>query len=91
MTNTSPDLNATSARQGRRGMHVLWILVAALILVIAGFGIVYATHAGKFANKNGNKEASPAAAASFHAPENAPKQEENEKAPGVPGSPMPTH
>ena len=90
MTDTQPDLNATEARQGRRGRHVLLILVVSLALVVVAFAVIWMTHADDLANKNGNANADPAAAANFTAPEQMVKQDDQMKAPGVPASQSPS-
>jgi len=33
------------AKQGRRGFHVLAVLIVSLILVVGAFGVILATHA----------------------------------------------
>jgi hypothetical protein len=73
MTDHAPDLDATHARQGRRGLHVFVILVVSLTLVVIAFAVIYATHAGGFAVRNGSKEAPPSAARTFNGPEPAPR------------------
>ena len=35
----------TRAKQGRRGYHVLTVLIVSLILVLGAFGVIFATHA----------------------------------------------
>ena len=35
-----PVLTTTEARQGRRGRHVLWILVISMALLIVGYGVM---------------------------------------------------
>ena len=41
-------VEAQYVRQGRRGTHVLWILVVSLILVIAAFLVVWLSRADDF-------------------------------------------
>ena len=83
MTDMHPDLNATEARQGRRGRHVLWILVISTALIVVIYAIVWLANAGPLSNKHGSAQADPAAAASYSAPEPAPKQDNAVVAPGV--------
>jgi flagellar basal body-associated protein FliL len=75
MSDNHPDLNATEARQGRRGMHVLWILVISLALVTVAFAVIWLSNAGPLSDKHGAKEAQPSAAATFNAPEPAARQD----------------
>jgi hypothetical protein len=35
-----PVLTTTEARQGRRGRHVLWILVISMALLVVGYGVM---------------------------------------------------
>ncbi len=35
----------TQAKQGRRGYHVLAVMLVSLVLVVAVFGVIFATHA----------------------------------------------
>ena len=38
-------LDVTHARQGRRGLHALWILGVSLVLVVAALAIIWGLHA----------------------------------------------
>lgn len=79
MTDHGPDLNVTEARQGRRGRHVLIILIASLALVIIAFFAIYLSHADDLKGQGGQERAVDARSETFDAPEPAPKQ--NETAP----------
>jgi hypothetical protein len=83
MSDMHPDLNATEARQGRRGLHVLWILVISTALIVIIYGIIWLMNAGPLSDKHGSGQADPAAAATYSAPEPAPKQDNAVVAPGV--------
>ena len=83
MSDAHPDLNETQARQGRRGRHVLMILVISLALVIVAFAVIWLTHADDLAGTGGQQTAPPSAAAAFDAPEPAPIQG-NEATPTTP-------
>jgi flagellar basal body-associated protein FliL len=72
MSDGHPDLNETEARQGRRGRHVLMILVISLTLVIIAFAIIWLTHSDDLAGAGGQQSAPASAAAQFDAPEPAP-------------------
>lgn len=88
---TSSDLNATEARQGWRSNRIIWVLAIGLVLVIGAFVVIAATSAGNLTGGSGGQEiASPQAAAAFDAPEPAPKQTDEVKAPGVPGEQSPS-
>ena len=76
MSDVHPDLNETQARQGRRGRHVLVILVVSLFLVVAIFAVIWLTHSDDLAGAGGQQIAPPPAAAAFNAPEPAPIQGE---------------
>lgn len=83
MSDSHPDLNETDARQGRRGRHVLMILVVSLGLIVVIYGIIWLMNAGPLSNKHGSAQADPAAAATYSAPAPAPKQDNATVAPGV--------
>jgi hypothetical protein len=83
MTDGHPDLNATEARQGRRGKHVLWILIISLGLIVVIYGVIWLMNAGPLSDKSGNAQADPAAAATYSAPAPAAKQDNAQVAPGV--------
>lgn len=65
----APVLDATEARQGRRGKHALWILVISLALVVVALMGTWASHSSKLADAEPNKAAN---AAAFDAPAAAP-------------------
>jgi hypothetical protein len=66
-----PVLNATRARQGRYGRHMVWVLVFSTLLAGIGLLLAWTWKAPSFAHANSNKSPSKAAAV-FHAPEPAP-------------------
>ena len=76
MTDHGPDLNVTDARQGRRGRHVLIILIASLALVVIAFFAIFLSHADNLAGPGGQQRAVDARSETFNAPEPAPKQTE---------------
>jgi hypothetical protein len=41
-----PELDATDARQGRWGRHMLWVLLAGLLLVVIALGGTWAYRSG---------------------------------------------
>jgi hypothetical protein len=88
MTNTAehePVLHATEARQGRRGRHVLWILVVSLVLVVAALFGTWWAKSGDLADANANNGATATAIApaqTFNAPEPAPRQTDVQTPPG---------
>ncbi len=71
MSDVHPDLNETQARQGRRGRHVLMILVISLALVTIAFAVIWLTHSDDLAGPGGQQIAPPSTAARFNAPEPA--------------------
>ncbi len=85
-----PRLEATEARQGRRGKHVLWILVMSLVLVILALFGAWAARAPDLAKADPNGTSRTSAAASFNAPEPSAKQGDVTKAPGVAGETLPS-
>jgi hypothetical protein len=69
-----PVLHATEARQGRRGRHVLWILVVSLVLVVAALFGTWWARSGDLAATNVNNGARDVPAPTFDAPEPAARQ-----------------
>lgn len=84
-TDHGPVLNVTEARQGRRGKHVLWILIVSLILVVAALFGSWAARAPQLADSNANNGRASSGGEPFNAPEPAAKQTDVMQAPGVPG------
>ncbi len=66
-----PVLNATRARQGRYGRHMVWVLVFSTLLAGIGLLLAWTWKAPSFMNVNSHSGPSKAAAV-FHAPEPAP-------------------
>ena len=48
-TEHAPDLAATDARQGRWGRHMLWVLLAGLVLVVIALFGTWASRSGDLA------------------------------------------
>jgi hypothetical protein len=48
-----PVLDATHARQGRRGLHVLWILGISMVLVVLALGVIWSLHAPGLSGPSG--------------------------------------
>ena len=70
----APDLDATHARQGRRGRHAFVILIVSLPLVVIAYVVIYAGHAGGLMGPRGGQEAANSSAArAFNGPDRAPK------------------
>ena len=61
-------VEAQYVRQGRRGTHVVAILVVSLALVVLAFLAVWALHWGPFERANTDNNKSPSEAAAFSAP-----------------------
>ncbi|MBX7248508.1 MAG: hypothetical protein K1X35_05580 [Caulobacteraceae bacterium] len=61
-------VEAQYVRQGRRGTHVLRILLISTGLVVLAFLVVWAFHMGPFAQSNVDNNKRPAEAAIFTAP-----------------------
>lgn len=72
MSEQHPDLSETDARQGRRGRHVLMVLVISLALIVIAFTVIWLTHNDKLSGPGGQTIAPPSAAEAFNAPEPAP-------------------
>lgn len=78
-----PTLNATRARQGRWGRHMLWVLLFGTLLAAIGLFAAWTWEASDLASANSNNGSSKAATV-FHAPEpTAPVQQGGAK-PGAP-------
>jgi hypothetical protein len=63
-----PTVDVTRARQGRAGRNMLWVLIAALVLVVLGFLITYAFHAPHLSNAPGPRPPREVAS-TFNAPQ----------------------
>jgi hypothetical protein len=59
------DLNATPARQGMRGVHVLWVLIISFLLAAAALLLSWAYRSGDLARVDPNVRANPAEAQNF--------------------------
>jgi hypothetical protein len=70
----APVLDATEARQGRRGRHVLWILVISLALVVIALFGAWAMHARQLASTEHAHGRQGADASAFQAPAAPAKQ-----------------
>jgi flagellar basal body-associated protein FliL len=71
----APRLNATRARQGRRGLHVFWILVVSTVLAAAALFGAWGFHADDMASVEHNTEAKTPAEASRYSTEQAPARQ----------------
>ena len=67
-------VEAQYVRQGRRGTHVMWILVTSLVLVLVGLLAVWGFHMGPFAGTEDSARAQAAEAAEFDTPEAVVRQ-----------------
>lgn len=72
-----PHLNVTRARQGRLGRDVLFVLLAAMLLVIIGFFATFTWKAGDLASTEPNNARQPADAQPFKAPPPAAATRQN--------------
>jgi hypothetical protein len=61
-------VEAQYVRQGRRGTHVLWILIISLALVAVGFLAVWGLHMGPFQSTEPNTGKQVSDAVAFSAP-----------------------
>ena len=68
-----PVLNATRARQGLKGRHMVWVLVASTLLAALGLLVAWIWKAPDLAAANANNGA-PRAAPAFDAPRPPPPQ-----------------
>jgi hypothetical protein len=59
------ELNATPARQGMRGVHVLWVLIISLMLAAAALFGSWAWRSGDLSRVEPNNQAKPAQAQNF--------------------------
>ncbi len=76
-------LNATRARQGRWGKHMLWVLLFGTLLAAAGLFAAWTWKAPQLAQSNSNNGPSHAAA-QFDSPEPAVTVPQNGAKPGAP-------
>ncbi|HEX6860373.1 MAG TPA: hypothetical protein VF138_09295 [Caulobacteraceae bacterium] len=82
-TEEHPVVEATEARQGRWGQHMLWVLLAGLALVfIALFG-AWASQSGDLQSVDDRSRAVAAEGVQDSAPLLAPRQTEGETYPAV--------
>lgn len=77
-----PTLNATRARQGRWGRHMLWVLLFGTLLAMIGLFGAWTWEASDFAAANVNNDRSEAAA--FQAPEPAAQAQQGGGGSGAP-------
>ena len=59
------ELNATPARQGMRGVHVLWVLIISFMLAAAALFGSWAWRSGDLARVEPNNNAQPGEARNF--------------------------
>ena len=76
-----PVLNPTQARQGRRGRHVLWILVISMGLIVVVYAVmVGGIWGGRLSQPGGQTQASQSTlqqAKGFNTPPPQPRESEN--------------
>lgn len=76
-----PVLSTTEARQGRRGRHVLWILVISMALVAVGYAVlvvgVQGTHLSNPGGQTTVDQKTLQQSGGFQAPPPQPRQSEN--------------
>lgn len=57
MSDHGPEIDATDARQGRKGKHVLAILIVSLTLIVGAFVALYAIKVGPLSGRGGQARA----------------------------------
>lgn len=67
-------VEAQYVRQGRRGTHVMWILVVSLVLVVAAFAVIFLGSSEGMNDTNTDNNKSQAESETFAAPEPAARQ-----------------
>lgn len=79
-------IEAQYVRQGRRGVHVVWILAVSLFLVVTAFAVLFLSSSQDMIAADPDARRSAAAAGPFAAPDPAPttKQDVDED-PTAPG------
>jgi len=70
----APVLEATEARQGRRGKPVLWVLIISTALVVLALFGAWFARSGDLARVEPNNAGQTTDAAAFNAPEPAARQ-----------------
>jgi hypothetical protein len=66
-----PTLNATRARQGRVGRHMIWVLLFGTLLAALGLFAAWTWKSGDLASAERTNAKQPAVAQAFNAPEPA--------------------
>jgi len=84
-----PTLGAARARQGRLGRPVLFVLLAALLLVVLGFFATWTWKAHDLASTQPNNASQGVNARAFDAPPPAPSARQNERQAGPLAGPNP--
>ena len=72
------DLDATPARQGMRGVHILWVLIISFILAAAALFGSWAWKSGDLQSVDHNVRAQPSEAKSFDTSAGGPVLQNNE-------------
>lgn len=73
-----PVMDATQARQGRRGRHLLWVLGVSLGLIVVIYAVmVGGLWGGRLSRPGGQTLTTPDQAQTFHAPPSQPRESEN--------------
>jgi hypothetical protein len=62
MTDRSPHIDETPARQGQTGTGLRWVLRISLVLIVVAFAVIWAVYAGPLSGHGGQTNA-PAQAA----------------------------
>ena len=63
MTDRSPHLDETPARQGETGTGLRWVLRISLVLIVIVFAVIWAVYAGPLSGHGGQTSAPAAATA----------------------------
>ncbi len=72
MTEHGPELDATDARQGQKGVHVLVILGVSLTLIVIAFVALFVTKSGDLAGHGGQSRITASSAQPGSAEASAP-------------------
>jgi len=74
-----PVLTATEARAGRRGVHLIWVLVISLGLIVAIYAVMVGGIWRPLSQPGGQTRVDPGAARNFGAPPSPPRQSEGSR------------
>jgi hypothetical protein len=87
-TEHAPEVNVTRARQGRRGVHMFWVLVISTLLTAAVFAVIWMVSANRLGQVNGQAGADQPSARSFDS-QVVPQTPQQPTADAVPTAPTP--